>query len=237
LCSQVPSCIKSASLLIVQGVLCLLSHAVLPAIQSYSCLPYGNTIYHLSINLAAMANPLVCYLAFFLPHSSTRLITFLSTVAVLTAAYILAGAIMSPSPPLIVHTAGGVLMVSTFKLSSFFSLPIPPPIPPSLYVFLILRNLLPATGTLLQGQDFCDISCKCSHNELFVLQVLAWILNSASVSYAKLAIATVFRSKGGRGLFLYGIATQAGSAIGSLLIFFLVNFADVFHNYDPCSNT
>ncbi|KAH0617319.1 hypothetical protein JD844_015361 [Phrynosoma platyrhinos] len=45
-----------------------LTNGVLPAVQSYSCLPYGNAAYHLSATLAALANPLACFLGMFLPH-------------------------------------------------------------------------------------------------------------------------------------------------------------------------
>uniref|UniRef100_A0A670J1Z5 Riboflavin transporter n=1 Tax=Podarcis muralis TaxID=64176 RepID=A0A670J1Z5_PODMU len=46
-----------------------LTNGVLPAVQSYSCLPYGNTTYHLSATLAALANPLACLLGMYLPSS------------------------------------------------------------------------------------------------------------------------------------------------------------------------
>ena len=36
-------------------------------LQTYSCLPYGNTVYHLSATLHAMANPLMAFFAFFVP--------------------------------------------------------------------------------------------------------------------------------------------------------------------------
>merc|ERR1712154_701036 len=57
------------SLLVVQCLVCCLSNGALPSIQSYSCLPYGNTVYHFAVTLNAMANPLMAFLAFFLPCS------------------------------------------------------------------------------------------------------------------------------------------------------------------------
>ena len=36
-------------LLVVQCLVCCLSNGALPSIQSYSCLPYGNTVYHLAV--------------------------------------------------------------------------------------------------------------------------------------------------------------------------------------------
>lgn len=44
-----------------------LTNGVLPSVQSYSCLPYGHTTYHLAATLSSMANPLACIVAMFLP--------------------------------------------------------------------------------------------------------------------------------------------------------------------------
>ena len=57
-----------------------LTNTVLPSVQSYSCLPYGNNAYHLSASLAAVSNPLACFIAMFIPIRSvcrTRSSTFL----------------------------------------------------------------------------------------------------------------------------------------------------------------
>lgn len=44
-----------------------LTNAVLPSVQSYSCLPYGNKAYHLATTMAAIANPVACFIAMFMP--------------------------------------------------------------------------------------------------------------------------------------------------------------------------
>jgi len=44
-----------------------LTNVVVPSVQSYSCLPYGNKAYHLSATMAAVSNPLACFIAVFLP--------------------------------------------------------------------------------------------------------------------------------------------------------------------------
>lgn len=44
-----------------------LTNAVLPSVQSYSCLPYGNKAYHLAATMAAVANPIACFIAMFMP--------------------------------------------------------------------------------------------------------------------------------------------------------------------------
>lgn len=44
-----------------------LTNAVLPSVQSYSCLPYGNNAYHLAATMAAVANPVACFIAMCMP--------------------------------------------------------------------------------------------------------------------------------------------------------------------------
>lgn len=47
-----------------------LTNVVLPSVQSYSCMPYGNNAYHLSATMAAVANPVACFIAMFFPIRS-----------------------------------------------------------------------------------------------------------------------------------------------------------------------
>ncbi|XP_078608013.1 riboflavin transporter 2-like [Branchiostoma floridae x Branchiostoma japonicum] len=97
-------------LLCVQAWVNALSNGVLPSIQSYSCLPYGNTAYHLAVTLGNMANPLACFISFFLPTTSFLLVGVLSLAGTAVGAYILALAAMSPTPVLL-GTDGGVFLV------------------------------------------------------------------------------------------------------------------------------
>lgn len=43
------------------------TNGLLPSVQTFSCMPYGNMIYHLSASLSALANPLACFIAMFAP--------------------------------------------------------------------------------------------------------------------------------------------------------------------------
>lgn len=43
------------------------TNGILPSVQTYSCMPYGNLAYHLSAALASLANPLACTIAMFAP--------------------------------------------------------------------------------------------------------------------------------------------------------------------------
>lgn len=41
------------------------TNGLLPSVQTYSCMPYGNLVYHLSAALASVANPVACTVAMF----------------------------------------------------------------------------------------------------------------------------------------------------------------------------
>ncbi|XP_063225962.1 solute carrier family 52, riboflavin transporter, member 3-B isoform X2 [Bacillus rossius redtenbacheri] len=66
------------------------------------------------------------------------------------------------------------------------------------------------------------------------LIVLVWILYTGLISYIKVSVASVFRQEDGRKLFWCGAMQQLGSALGAILGFFLINFANIFHSYIPC---
>ncbi|XP_048338518.1 solute carrier family 52, riboflavin transporter, member 2 [Sphaerodactylus townsendi] len=93
-----------------------LTNGTLPAVQSYSCLPYGDLAYHLSATLAALANPLACFLGMFLPNRSLVLLGALSVAGSLLACYIMAVAVLSPCPPLLHLPAGVILIVLCWVL-------------------------------------------------------------------------------------------------------------------------
>lgn len=42
-----------------------LTNTLLPSVQSYSCLPYGNQAYHWSATMANVANPVACFITMF----------------------------------------------------------------------------------------------------------------------------------------------------------------------------
>ncbi|XP_062533432.1 solute carrier family 52, riboflavin transporter, member 3-B-like [Armigeres subalbatus] len=103
-------------LMVLLGILCMFGNGIFPSIQSYSCLPYGNVAYHLTVTLSTMANPVACFLAVFLPHTSIRAITSISLASVVFAAYALTTAFMSPSPPLMGQAIGDVLVIATWTI-------------------------------------------------------------------------------------------------------------------------
>ncbi|XP_069771187.1 riboflavin transporter 2 [Narcine bancroftii] len=93
-----------------------LTNAVLPSVQSYSCLPYGNLAYHLASALAALANPLACFVAMFYPNRSLPLMGFLALAGTAMGSYIMGMAVLSPCPWLVHARAGIALIVLSWVL-------------------------------------------------------------------------------------------------------------------------
>ncbi|XP_019729655.1 riboflavin transporter 2 [Hippocampus comes] len=87
-----------------------LTNAVLPSVQSYSCMPYGNKAYHLSATMAAVSNPLACFIAMFFPIRSLWLMGALTLLGSGVGAFIMSMAALSPCP-LLVNTVWGVVVM------------------------------------------------------------------------------------------------------------------------------
>ncbi|KAJ8258146.1 hypothetical protein GJAV_G00193660 [Gymnothorax javanicus] len=88
-----------------------LTNGLLPSVQTYSCMPYGNAPYHLSAALSSMANPLACLIAMFLPRRSLVFLGVLSLVGTGFGAYNMAMAALSPCPLLQGTAAGSAIIV------------------------------------------------------------------------------------------------------------------------------
>ncbi|XP_063395199.1 solute carrier family 52, riboflavin transporter, member 3 isoform X1 [Cydia fagiglandana] len=160
--------------LVLMGVLNALSNGVLPSVQSYSCMPYGNLAYHLAVTLGAMANPAACLAGVWLAPLPGRVLAALLAAAAVPLAYILATALLSPEPPLYHHAGGAVLVV------------------------------------------------------------VSWTLVSGVVSYARMWVYGWARRGGARGMRATGVATQAGSSVGSALLYLLVNHTGIFTQPPAC---
>ena len=102
-------------LLMIQAWVCALSNGALPSFQSYSCVPYGNTEYHLAVTLSAMANPVSCLIAYFLPITNVCLIAVFAFLGTSVSSYVIALAALSPTPPLIGYPSGETLMVCIYS--------------------------------------------------------------------------------------------------------------------------
>lgn len=105
-----------AVFLVMQACASALANGLFPAIQSYSCLPYGNVAYHLAINLGSMANPLACYILFFVTFTSVPAISLMAFPTFLVAVYIFVATTLSPRPPLVGTQSGEALVVTSWVL-------------------------------------------------------------------------------------------------------------------------
>ncbi|KAM3928133.1 solute carrier family 52, riboflavin transporter, member 3-B-like [Leptodactylus fuscus] len=88
-----------------------LTNAVLPSVQTFSCMPYGGNIYHLAATLASMANPVACGIAMYLPSRRLVSVAGLTVMGSGIGSYIMATAVLSPCPPLLRGDVGGALIV------------------------------------------------------------------------------------------------------------------------------
>ncbi len=95
------------------GILGFLAYGSVSAISAYAFLPYGNTTYHLAINLGALANPAAIIVYMVLSHKSKRVTVALSGVACLLGVYMLVAALLAPDPPLKDTIGGNILIVSS----------------------------------------------------------------------------------------------------------------------------
>ncbi|GAB1598098.1 solute carrier family 52, riboflavin transporter, member 3-A-like [Argonauta hians] len=163
-------------LIFLTALLNALSNGILPAIQSYACLPYGNHPYFLSVLLNIMANPVTCFVAYFLPSSNIIAISVTTILGLIFASYELTLAALSPNP-------------------------------------------------YFKNEDYGS-----------VILILTWCLVAVFITYSKLSIATIFRLQGKKGMYWYGAISQAGSAVGSIIMFILVNVLHLFISADACAN-
>lgn len=104
-------------LMTIIGLIAFFGYGIFPGIQSYSCLPYGYGPYHLSVTLSAVANPLACLIAMFLPHASIHNLSIQSMLSLLIGIYLFYTALKSPNPPFVGSNFGNVLIVSIFELA------------------------------------------------------------------------------------------------------------------------
>lgn len=101
-------------LMILIGVISFSNYGILPGIQSYSCLPYGASAYHLSTTFSSIANPLACLIAMYFTTSSIHWITVQFLISVALTIMILFTALESPTPPLASEISGRIIIVSLF---------------------------------------------------------------------------------------------------------------------------
>ena len=93
------------------AVVSALGNGVVPAILSYACLPYGPTAYHLATELGLLANPICCFLAFFIACKKPHVLGILCSLSVVISSVIIYTATLSPNPWLVGTTEGSFLII------------------------------------------------------------------------------------------------------------------------------
>ncbi|KRY85725.1 Rab GTPase-activating protein 1 [Trichinella pseudospiralis] len=99
-------------------VVCCLINGVMPTVQSYASLPYGQTVFQMVIVLSSLANPICSYLSFVVPVTSLRIMALLTSVVVIACSYILYLASQSPFGVLKETFVGSFLCVGSFVIAA-----------------------------------------------------------------------------------------------------------------------
>ena len=103
---------RYVSLFITIGTVSALYNSILPATQTYTCLPYGNIVYRLSVCISWVVSPLATLPNMLAPTSSLPLIVGLATILSVLSALHLTLAGQSPHPILQGTVIGQVIVVS-----------------------------------------------------------------------------------------------------------------------------
>ncbi|KAF2366912.1 Solute carrier family 52 riboflavin transporter [Trinorchestia longiramus] len=123
-------------LLFAQFFASFLTNGFLPSVQSYSCAPYGMTAYHLAATLSTFANPCAAFTTAMFPRAKISVVAALLSVGSIIAAYIIATAALSPSPPLVGTVAGSIIVVVSWVVFTYMLS----------FVRVEVNNLLRMTG-------------------------------------------------------------------------------------------
>lgn len=168
------------TLLITEACICCITNGLLPPIQPYSVLVYGNVAYHFVVSLSAIASASGTYCSGFLNARQAKVLPVLLALAVASAGFILASALSSPSR-LVTGGFGSVLIVCV------------------------------------------------------------WVANNALFAFCRASITRLLRAgssqqkQSHRYLFLGGVFTQIGSAVGAIVMFCVINYTSAFKSFSPCS--
>ena len=102
---------RSIVLLSVTMVANALANTILPSVLPYATLPYSDRAYSLSVRLAAIIHPVFCFLTLFIRYASPLILTLLTCLAGVLSSYLIGLAVMSPTPPLMAHVTGEIIVV------------------------------------------------------------------------------------------------------------------------------
>ena len=103
---------SSLPLLVCMLIVNFITNGALPSISAFVFKPYGNTVYHVAINLGILASPLAILLYVLLSYKSRTLVVVLTAISCVLSVYVLVVAVLSPDPPLKDHVIGDLIIVS-----------------------------------------------------------------------------------------------------------------------------
>lgn len=104
-------------LLVITFLGSLINYGYLPGLLTYSTLPYGNRVFHLSINLSNILMPIAILASIWSYKVSVGRIVFEFLIAVVFSIYILIISIMSPCPVLADNDFGRFLIVISWIIT------------------------------------------------------------------------------------------------------------------------
>nr|XP_002734079.2 PREDICTED: solute carrier family 52, riboflavin transporter, member 3-B-like [Saccoglossus kowalevskii] len=96
-----------------------LFNSVMPSIQSYSTLPYGNLTYHLAIIVGLMMVPTASLCVHWFPVKTKLSVGVLTMIGTIAATYIITVAALSPYPPLCGSVFGGISSIMVWIVFYF----------------------------------------------------------------------------------------------------------------------
>lgn len=94
------------------GMLSMLSNGALGSISSFAFLPYGNSVYHVAVNLGLLATPIMSMFFLIIPSKSKVVTAMITAISILLGIYIIDNAVLYPTPLLYKSLIGKMLIVS-----------------------------------------------------------------------------------------------------------------------------
>lgn len=109
---------EQIALLLITLIVSTLAFGILPSLQSYSTLPYGKSIYHLSTNLSYFFLPFITFFTIWSFKVSTLQIVAELCIALSCSFYIIGVATLSPCPFLLQTWYGEALIITCWIITT-----------------------------------------------------------------------------------------------------------------------
>eukprot|EP00096_Caligus_rogercresseyi_P003209 TRINITY_DN1588_c0_g1_i2.p1 TRINITY_DN1588_c0_g1~~TRINITY_DN1588_c0_g1_i2.p1 ORF type:complete len:432 (-),score=56.08 TRINITY_DN1588_c0_g1_i2:240-1535(-) len=93
-----------------QGFVNFFSNGVLPSIQTYSCLPYGNDIFHFVVTAGPIIGPTVAFIGHFISFKHSGVVAGFISFGTVIMGFLIATAAMSPTTMFEPSVAGPIIV-------------------------------------------------------------------------------------------------------------------------------